>query len=929
MTTTDDAMERVSKLSPKRLALLAIELQERLSAIEHKATEQIAIVGLSCRFPGGVDGPAAFWRLLRDGTDAITDVPKDRWDVDVYYDPELSSPITMNTRWGGFIHGVDGFDPEFFGISYREACAMDPQQRLLLEAAWEALEHAGLSADQIAGSDTGVFVGGNAIDYYSLMRNPPTRGGSGVALSILANRLSHLFDLRGPSMTIDTACSSSLVAVDLACQSLRSGATRMALAGGVNLILSPVTTIAASQAGMMSPDGRCKTFDARANGYVRSEGCGLVVLKRLTDAVADGDHVLAVIRGSAANQDGRTGVLTAPSGLAQQAVIRRALANANVDPSAVSYIETHGTGTPLGDSIEVEALGKVFGARGDGSRCALGSVKTNLGHTEAAAGVAGLVKLILALQHRTIPPIIHFQEQNPHMSLEGTPLFIPTEACPWPAGPQPRIAGLSSFGFGGTNVHLVLEEAPARVVAEPTGDAGRSWHVLPLSARSDAALRSLAERYVSHFTEHPDTPFAEACYVAGAGRRHFSHRLAITASNAEDARCRLQQHLDAATDDDVRHGLAMEGRKPKLAFLFAGQGSQYAGMGRRLYETEPVFRNALDRCADILDPLLPLPLRSTLFPAPGAAPVIDDTRYAQPALFALEYALAELWRSRGIVPDVVMGHSVGEYVAACIAGVFSLEDGLALIAARGQLMAGTRPGAMALVSADAERVAEVLADRQHAVSIAAVNGPRGVVISGDPDEVAAVQEIFDNEYVFTTPLKVTRAFHSPLIEPMLDAFRTRAAAVRFQPPTIPMVANISGRLFEPGVVPDADYWCRHARLPVMFAAGVHALSAFGCDTLLEIGPQDTLVKTARRCLTPDASHAMLLLPSLAPGDTAERVQQAAISALYVRGLPIDWHGLTPESARRRIPLPTYPFERQRCWLSANELRPFPREDAEP
>ncbi len=928
MTNIDDAVERVSRLSPKRLALLAIELQERLSTLEQAGRERIAIVGLSCRFPGGVDDPASFWRLLRDGEDAITEVPKERWDVDAYYDPELASPLKMNTRWGGFIRGVDSFDPEFFGISYREACAMDPQQRLLLEVAWEAIEHAGLSPDQIAGTDTGVFIGSVAVDYYSLMRDPPTRGGSGVALSILANRLSYLFDLRGPSMTIDTACSSSLVAVDLACQSLRSGATHMALAGGVNLILSPITTISAAQAGMMSPDGRCKTFDARANGYVRSEGCGVVVLKRLTDALADGDHVLAVIRGSATNQDGRTGVLTAPSGLAQQTVIRRALAGAQIDPSEISYIEAHGTGTSLGDSIEVEALGKVFAARPSGTSCALGSVKTNLGHTEAAAGVAGIIKLVLALQHRTIPPVIHFQEQNPHTSLEGTPFFIPTEACQWPAGPRPRVAGLSSFGFGGTNVHMIIEEAPDRPT-KPTGEARRPWHMLPLTARSEDALRALTQRYVAHFSERADTPFAVACYVAGAGRKHFPHRLVVTATSAEEARDHLRRYLDGSSEHGVKRGTAPDGHRPKVAFLFAGQGSQYAGMGRLLYETEPVFKEVLDRCAEILRPLLPCPLLSVLFPTPDAPPDLEDTAYAQPALFAIEYALAELWRSRGVTPDVVMGHSVGEYVAACVAGVFALEDGLALIAARGRLMAElTRSGVMVLVTATEERVAEVIADRRHAVSIAAINGPRGVVISGDPTEVAAVQQVFEDEYVFTAPLKVTRAFHSPLMEPMIDAFRARAAEVRFEAPKIPMLSNVTGRLLDPGVIPDADYWCQHILAPVMFAAEVGALCALGCEVLLELGPHNTLVKAARRCLSEEASRSILSLASLAPSDDAARVQQEAIGALYLRGVPIDWQGMTPEYARVRAPLPTYPFERRRCWLHPDELRPFPREEAE-
>ncbi len=664
MTDVDDAVERSPALAQAARAALhrAARAPPRPRRGGPRGDRHRR---LSCRFPGGVDDPASFWRLLRDGEDAITEVPKERWDIDAYYDPELSSPLKMNTRWGGFIRDVSLFDPDFFGISYREACAMDPQQRLLLETAWEAVERAGFSADEIAGTDTGVFIGGVAVDYYSLMSDPPTRGGSGVALSILANRLSYLFDLRGPSMTIDTACSSSLVAVDLACQSLRSGATRMALAGGVNLILSPITTISASQAGMMSPDGRCKTFDARANGYVRSEGCGVVVLKRLNDALADGDHVLAVIRGSATNQDGRTGVLTAPSGLAQQAVIRRALAGARIDPSAVSYIEAHGTGTSLGDSIEVEALGKVFGARPDGASCALGSVKTNLGHTEAAAGVAGIIKLVLALQHRTIPGHPLPGAEPAHLARGDTLLH--------PHG-GPRLArGLASARRRAQLLRLRRDQRahdPRRGAGAPDAahrQGAPPWHLLPLTARSEDALRALAQRYVAHFSEQPDAPFATTCYVAGAGRKHFPHRLVVTATSAEDARDRLRRYLDTGSEPGVARGTASDGRRPKIAFLFAGQGSQYAGMGRRLYETEPVFAAALDRCAEILRPLLPRPLLAVLFPAPDAPPDLDDTALAQPALFAIEYALAELWRSRGVIPDVVMGHSVGEYAAACVA----------------------------------------------------------------------------------------------------------------------------------------------------------------------------------------------------------------------------------------------------------------------
>jgi acyl transferase domain-containing protein len=853
MTAVNDAVERLWKLSPKRLALLALELQEKLETAQRSFSEGIAIVGMSCRFPGGIDDPASFWRLLEDGGDAITEVPQQRWDIEAYYDPELSSPLTMNTRWGGFIEGADRFDPEFFGISRREACAMDPQQRIILELAWEAIERAGMAPEQLASSDTGVFVGANSIDYYGLMDGPPSRGGSGVALSIISNRLSHFFDLRGPSMTIDTACSSSLVAIDLACQSLRSGAIDTALAGGVNLILSPVTTIAASQAGMMSPDGRCKSFDARANGYVRSEGAGLVVLKRISDAIADHDHIHAVIRGSAINQDGRTGVLTAPSGPAQQAVIRRALANAGIDASAISYLETHGTGTPLGDSIEVEALGRVFGVRDDGSRCALGAVKTNLGHTEAAAGVAGLIKLALALENRTIPPVIHFERLNPHVSLSGTPFVIPTAAIPWPSGAGPRTAGLSSFGFGGTNVHVVIEEAP--VHSADAEEATRDWHVLPLSARSETALRALAARWASYFDEHPEVSFHSACFVAGTGRKHFQHRLAVAASSASEAR-------DCLRNFSGERGTPSNGRA--VAFLFSGLSTLPGGMARELYTAELAFRSALDRCAEAANAQLSHPLLDVLL-AETRSPLLEDVASAEPALLALEWALSELWRTRGVTPSAVIGHGVGEYAAACVAGVLSIEDALALAVERSRAMAEIPPA--------------TLSDRAENMRV--------------------------------------ESYMPPLAS---KPFSTRTAGIRFEPARIPLLSSIGGRRCGVGEIPDASHWAGRLTGAAWFENQIQALvNEFGCRLLLEIGPGDALARAA--------GNWLLRNPAPQVRSFASEAHAEAISAFYVHGVALNWPAITPETARTRIPLPSYPFERKRCWLDPEEVRPFPGERA--
>ncbi|HEV2147502.1 MAG TPA: beta-ketoacyl synthase N-terminal-like domain-containing protein, partial [Longimicrobiaceae bacterium] len=485
----------------RRAARELREMRLRLEALERERSEPVAVVGMGCRFPGGADSPEAFWELLREGRDAITEVPPERWDAAALYDPDLSLPYSVNTRWGGFVEGIDGFDPEFFGVPRREAAAMDPQQRLVLEVAWEALERAGIAPDGLAGSLTGVFVGICGWDYASLMAEPPARGGTGIAASIAANRVSYALDLAGPSMVVDTACSSSLVAVDLACQSLRSRGCDLALAGGVNAVLSPWWVVSLSQAGMMASDGRCKTFDERADGYVRGEGCGIVVLKRLSDALRDGDEVLATIRGSAVRQDGRSNGLTAPSGPAQEGLLREALRRAGVAPGEVGYVEAHGTGTALGDAIEAGPLRRVLSeGRAPDSPCRVGSVKTNIGHLEAAAGIAGLIKAVLALRHEEVPPHLHLQRLSPKVEL-GDTLRIPTAPAPWPRGERPRYAGVSSFGFGGTLAHVVLEEGPLPAEATPEEQDARGEHVLPLSARSGPALRELAGRWAAALGE--------------------------------------------------------------------------------------------------------------------------------------------------------------------------------------------------------------------------------------------------------------------------------------------------------------------------------------------------------------------------------------------------------------------------------------------
>ena len=882
--------------------------------------EPIAIIGLSCRFPQAPN-PDAFWELLRNGVDAITEVPSDRWDVDALHSSD-PAPGKVTSRWGGFLDHVDLFDPHFFGISPREAARMDPQQRLLLEVSWEALENALIPPDSLAGTRTGVFVGISSYDYSRLQFDDPESidayAGTGNAHSIAANRLSYVFDLRGPSMAVDTACSSSLVAAHLACQSLRNGEADLGLVGGVNLILRPELTITFSQARMLSPDGRCKTFDAGADGYVRGEGCGVVVLKRLSDALRDGDNILALIRGSAVNQDGRSNGLTAPNGLAQQDVIRQALAEAQVAPGQIGYVEAHGTGTPLGDPIEISSLSSVLDSDEANGRVLVGSVKTNIGHLESAAGIAGLIKSVLALQNEAIPPHLHLKEVNPYLSLEDSRLEIGTYLRPWKRRDRPRFAGISSFGFGGTNAHLVLSDAPLIDVPNSTPtELERPRHVLALSAKSEAALAEFAQLTRNHLGTLQDT-LADVCFTANTGRSHFEHRLAIQAGSPED----LKNGLDAFTADPnttISSGHAKPGAQPKVAFLFTGQGSQYPGMGRNLYETQPVFRAALDQCAQILEASLDRPLLEIIFA--DEDDFIHQTTYTQPALFAFEYALAQMWRSWGIEPQAVLGHSVGEYVAACIAGIFSLEDGLRLTAERGRLM-GTLPqnGSMAAVFADAPRVLELLRPYSELVSIAATNGPENTVISGERSTVQAVLDELTKQGIPSKPLTVSHAFHSPLMDPILDDFESAARRIQFNVPRLALSSNLLGGILKPDQIPDATYWRGHIRSEVKFSQGMQALNDLGIDAFIEIGPSPVLLGMGRRCL-PESKAAWL--PSLQRGKDAWQTLLDGLGKLYVRGAEVDWVGFDQDYTRHKVPLPNYPFQRQRYWLESSTKKKQP------
>lgn len=906
-----------------RRALTAIQtLRAQVAALENKKPEPIAIIGLGCRFPGA-ENPTAFWQLLDDGVDAISETPPERWDNSHLYHADSATAGKITTRYGGFLTNVDEFDPHFFRISPREAVNMDPQQRLLLEVCWEALEDAAQSPDKLMGSQTGVFVGIASNDYTELLLQQGEEGinafvGVGNAHSVAAGRLSFFLGLQGPSLAVDTACSSSLVTVHLAVQSLRSGECDLALAGGVNLMLTPTVSINHSRAQMLAPDGRCKTFDQAADGFSRAEGCGIVVLKRLSDALAQGDDVLAVIYGSAVNHDGRTTGITVPNGPSQQAVIRRALQDAGVEPYQIGYVEAHGTGTALGDPIELGALTAVFGGREH--PLPVGSVKTNIGHAEAAAGVAGLMKVVLALQNGRIPRHLHCYTPTSRVDWAATPLTVATKPLPWPQTARPRLAGINSFGFGGTNAHLVVGDArepqkfnvsqEVELLAENGLPA-----ILPLSAKDEEALRVLAGRYAALAIES----WPDVCVTAATGRSHFAHRLAITAVSAQP---QLAAFAQGELPDGLTVGVAQA--HPQIAFLFTGQGSQYPGMGRELYQTQPVFRVALDECDKILRPYLKHPLLHILYGDMGdwildigdlssnTQYLISNTQYTQPALFALEYALVQLWRSYGIQPDILLGHSVGELVAACVAGVFSLEDGLRLVAGRGRLMGQLPPnGRMLAVAAPEAHIRPYLLP---GAGIAAINGPEDVVISGETAVIETIAQTLTTHGIRNTQLDVSHAFHSHLLEPMLAEFRAIAATITYHPPQIEVISNVTGQLAT-AAIQTADYWVQQARQAVRFAAGMATLRLAGATLLLEIGPKPTLVGLGRRCW-PQKQEGWLV--SLRPSTPDTQQIGRTLAELYVNGASIDWEGVFRGRQHRRLHLPTYPFQRQRYWVDLPE-----------
>ncbi|HHP7231149.1 MAG TPA: SDR family NAD(P)-dependent oxidoreductase, partial [Xenococcaceae cyanobacterium] len=868
--------------------------------------QPIAIIGMGCRFPGA-ENPAAFWELVKTGKAAISQ--SNRWEGNDY---------------GGFIADVDRFDPQFFGITPRETQRMDPQQRLLLEVSWSALENAAIAPESLANTATGVFIGISSSDYSQLQLHYGTEldayAGTGNAHSIAANRLSYSLDLKGPSLTLDTACSSSLVAVHLACQSLRNGECQTAIAGGVNLILAPELTQTFALAGMLAADGKCKTFDAAADGYVRGEGCGVIILKPLATAISDRDNILAVIQGSAINQDGRSNGLTAPNSLAQQAVIRQAIANAQIQPQDLSYIEAHGTGTKLGDPIEVNSLKAVLASEKTTNTCYLASVKPNIGHLEAAAGIAGLIKTVLCLQHSAIPPHLNFNHLNPHIDLTNTPLAIPTQLKVWQREAKPRFAGVSSFGFGGTNAHVILGDAANSVVVDREKAATRPWHLLTLSAKNASALKDLVAQYHNYLQSHPDVALEDICFTANTGRTHFNHRLAITAESISQLSAQLSSYL---ANDRKTSGIVSS--KSKIAFLFTGQGSQYARMGEQLYQTQPKFRQTLDSCAEILQTYLGVNIIEVIYPNSELNLSLNQTQYTQPAIFTLEYALAQMWLSWGIQPDVVMGHSVGEYVAATIAGVFSLESGLKLIAERGKLMqALPRNGAMYAVFADEMTVSEAIKFAGDQVAIAAINGTQNTVISGDTQAVSYIISKLESQGINSQQLTVSHAFHSPLMQPILEDFRQVAQSISYNLPQINLVSNVTGEVIKEAIA-NPEYWVNHIIAPVKFAQGMQYLSSQKCDIFLEIGAKPILLGMGRNILENSTNNQQegepsLCLPSLRPRKSDWSQITKSLAALYCQGSRINWQEFEGDDLKNKLQLPTYPFQRQSYWLEKREVR---------
>jgi acyl transferase domain-containing protein/acyl carrier protein len=904
-------------LTPLKKALVAIaHLKSNMTRLEQAQREPIALVGIGCRFPCGANDARAFWDVLCRGENACRVVPRDRWDADAYFSEDPDAPGKMTTRYGGFLDDVRGFDARFFGISPREAATLDPQHRLLLEVAWEALEDAGIPTTTLRGANAGVFVGIMSNDYAKLFVGHPDYAAidayycTGNTLSFAPGRVSYMLGLTGPSIAIDSACSSSLVAVHEACMSLRARECNIALAGGVSLMLSPELSIYLSKARVLAPDGLCKTFDAAADGIGRGEGCGVVALKRLSDALAAGDRIYCVIRGSAVNHGGASGGLTVPNGLAQEALIRAALEDAHMAPERIDYVEAHGTGTPLGDPIEARAIVAVLVQEPRRSApLFLGSAKTNLGHLDAAAGVAGLIKTALALKNREIPPHLHFRNPSPHIPWDDFALRVPVERTSWESrGGQSRAAGVSAFGLSGVNAHVVLEQAPEAPVHDTSP---RAW-LLPLSARSPEALAALADRYATQLSSSSREALHDVCLAAGARRAHHHHRLALVVGEPEEASAMLSAFARGDRPAPIVAGEIAPGERPRIGFVFSGQGSQWPRMAARLLDAAPVFRDALVRCDEALRSRFDRPILEALRADPEGSP-LDATEIAQPAIFAVQVGLAEILKSWGVAPDVVIGHSVGEVAAAHVAGALSLQDAIAVVHHRSRLMqrlAGK--GGMALVGLRAHDVRTRLEPFASALSVAAVNAPESTVVSGDRAALDAFVASLTSDGIATRMLRVNYAFHCTQIDPMTGELRAALASIRPTDGRVKLVSTVTGRIAN-GVELTGEYWARNMREPVLFADAVQTALESPPSVWVEIGPHSVLSLDIERILAERAASSSVV-PTLRREQDEQRALAGCIARLYVSGVDLDFAGAAG-SKGRFVELPSYPWQRQTFWFA--------------
>ncbi|HEX6501593.1 MAG TPA: beta-ketoacyl synthase N-terminal-like domain-containing protein, partial [Micromonosporaceae bacterium] len=900
----------------KRVTVDLAETRRRLADADARTHEPIAVIGIACRFPGGVRTPEDLWRLLENGTDAIGDLPTDRgWDLEKLYDPNPDVPGTMYVRRGGFLYDAADFDAPFFQMSPRNALATDPQHRIFLEIVWEAFERAGIDPVSLRGSKTGVYAG-MMYDYYStqfLGQVPEALDGTlliSSAPSVMSGRVAYTFGLEGPAVTLDTACSSSLVALDLAVHALRRGECTLALAGGVTVMATPDPFVEFSRQRALAPDGVCKAFSDDADGAVWAEGAGVLLLERLSDAQRNGRRILAVIRGTAVNQDGASNGMTAPNGPSQERVIEQALADARLEARDVDAVDAHGTGTQLGDPIEAHAILATYGKNRPADRPLwLGSIKSNIGHTQAAAGMAGVIKMVMAMRHGTLPRTLHVEQPSHHVDWSLGAVQLLTEAQPWPRGEQPRRAGVSSFGISGTNAHVIIEEPPALDPATPTGDAEdtdrpTAWVV---SARTAVSLRNQARRLYDRVDADPDVRHRDIAYSLVTTRSRFDHRAVVLGRDRAELLGNLAGYLDGRPDAAVVEGVA-RGRA-KLAFLFTGQGGQRPGMGRELYQAFPAFRAAFDEVCAALDVHLDRPLREVMWAEPDSADAaaLNETYYTQPALFAYEVAAYRLLESLGVTPDRVAGHSVGEIAAAHVAGVWDLADAARLVTTRARLMqALPARGAMVAIAASYDEVLPTLAGQEHLIGIAAVNGPGSVVVSGDEQTCLAVADQWKALGRRTRRLTVSHAFHSPLMEPMLDGFEAVLDTLTFHEPRLAYATNLRD-----DALPwtDPRYWREQVRRAVLFAPMIGDLAAAGIGAYLEVGPQTVLSGMARECLDEQATVAATYRKHRPEPEAL----LTGLAEAFVAGVPVDWSRLATGGVV--VDLPLYAFDRERIWMS--------------